>query len=179
MKKLILLVGISALIATSAVNHVFAQVSTAPVTVSIDLTAPVISITLGADPNVTFVYDSPEDYTTPQVVNKPGHFTVVSNQDYEISVVAQGEFTVNAANDDPIPLEVVQVAVDPSTTGAGTTEIVPLTTAASDATILATDAPATTATLYNINYTIPDATPLLDKFPQVYSTTVVYTATQL
>lgn len=167
------------LFGATAVQQARAQASTAPVTVAIDLTAPVISITLGADPDVLFTYATAEDYTTPQVVAKPGHFTVVSNQDYEVSVVAQGEFTVNAANDEPIPLEVVQVTVDPSTTGAGTATMVPLSTTASEATVLATEAPATVGTLYNINYTIPDATPLLDKVPQVYSTTVIYTATQL
>lgn len=166
-------------IGATSVHQATAQVSTTPVTVSIDLTAPVISITLGADPEVLFTYATAEDYTTPQVVAKPGHFTVVSNQNYEVSVVAQGEFTVNAANDAPIPLNVVQVTVDPSTTGAGTTTMVPLSTTASEATLLATDAPATAGTLYNINYTISDATPLLNKFAQAYSTSVIYTATQL
>ncbi|MGK6350311.1 hypothetical protein [Parapedobacter sp. DT-150] len=152
---------------------------TAPVTVSIDLSAEVISIELGAAPDVEFVYATPEDYNTAQVIAKPAHFTVVSNQSYEVSVLAQGEFTVNATNEEPIPLDAVQVSVDGSTTGAGTTAVVPLTTTAGETTVLATAAPASLGTIFNINYTIPDATPLLDKVPQEYSTTVVYTATQL
>lgn len=151
----------------------------APVTVSIDLSAEVISIELGAAPDVEFVYATPEDYNTAQVVAKPAHFTVVSNQSYEVSVLAQGEFTVNATNDEPIPLDAVQVSVDGTTTGAGTTAVVPLTTTTGASSILTTAAPASLGTVFNINYTIPDATPLLDKVPQEYSTTVVYTATQL
>lgn len=158
-------------------GQVMAQTDqTAPVTVTIDLTAPVLSIDLGASPNVSFVYATPEDYTTPQVEPKVGHFTVVSNQVYDVTVAAQEAFTVVPENDSPIPLSVVQVSVDPSTTGGGTPAVVPLSQTAGT---LVTDGPATLGTTYNVNYTIPDATSLINKQPEAYSTTVIYTATQL
>lgn len=177
MKKLFLFSGILLLALIAQFQLAQAQTDqTGNVTVSIDLTAPVISIDLGADPNVTFVYSTPEDYTTPQVEPKVGHFTVVTNQDYEVTVQATEEFTVIPENASPIPLSVVQVSVDPSTTGGGTPAIVPLSSTAGT---LVTDGPATIGTTYNINYTIPDATSLIDKVPEVYSTTVIYTATQI
>lgn len=176
MKKFCFVTGIT-IAGLLSIHQVKAQTDqTAPVTVTIDLTAPVLSIDLGADPNVEFVYATPEDYTTPQVEPKLGHFTVVSNQVYDVTVAAQEEFTVVPENDSPIPLGVVQVSVDPSTTGGGTGAVVPL---AQTAGTLVTDGPATLGATYNINYTIPDATSLINKQPEEYSTTVIYTATQL
>lgn len=177
MKKYYLVTGIALISGILSVNYAFGQSDqTAPVTVTIDLTSPVLSIDLGADPNVDFVYATPEDYTTPQVEPKISHFTVVSNQAYDITVAAQEEFTVIPENDSPIPLSVVQVSVDPSTIGGGTPSVVPLSQTAGT---LVSDGPATLGTTYNINYTIPDATSLLNKQPEQYSTTVIYTATQL
>ena len=148
---------------------------TAPVTVNIDLTAPVISIDLGADPTVNFLYATAADYTVAQTQPKVGHFTVISNQNYDITVAAQAEFTVYPAQT-AVPLSVVQVSVDPATANGGTLTMQPLSMTPGE---LVSDATATTGATYNVNYSIPDAAPLLGKANEVYTTTVIYTATQL
>lgn len=149
---------------------------TAPVTVNIDLTAAVLSIELGGTPTVNFVYGSPADYTVSQTQPKPGHFTVISNQAYDITVEAQAQFTVDAGNATPVPLDVVEVSVDPATANGGSLATQPLSPGPL---AIVSGASPTAGATYNVNYTIPDATPLLGKVPLVYSTTVIYTATQL
>lgn len=146
---------------------------TDPVNVNIDLTASVISIDLGTAPDVTFVYATAEDYTTEQVENKPGHFTVVSNQPYDISLVANTEFT--SPSSEEIPLGIVNVSVVDATNG-GTLNTVPLSLTGG---VLVESATPSTNAVYNINYTIADAAPLVGLPAEVYNTTVTYTATQL
>lgn len=147
---------------------------TDPVTVNIDLTAEVISIDLGADPTVDFVYAEAADYATEQVVNKPSHLTVVSNEPYNISVAAQDEFTSSSA--DLVDLGIVSVSVDAATANGGTLNTVPLSQTDG---LLVENADATTASTFNVDYTISDATPLLNVAREMYTTTVIYTATQL
>lgn len=149
---------------------------TAPVTVNIDLTAAVLSIDLGPNPTVNFVYGTAAAYTISQTQAKPAHFTVISNQSYDITVEAVTEFNTSPTNLTPVPLDVIDISVDPATANGGTLTTQPLTLGPLE--IVSAAAP-TTGAVYNVNYTIPDATPLLGKAPIVYTTTVIYTATQL
>lgn len=147
---------------------------TGPVTVNIDLTAEVISIDLGADPTVNFVYATAADYTESKTVTKEGHFTVISNLPYDITVAAQGEFV--SPSEDDLPLDLVTVSVDPATANGGTLTDAPLALAE---TPLVGEAEASTSAVYNVDYTIDNPAPLLDLAREVYTTTVTYTATQL
>src|SRR5690606_35396208 len=79
---------------------------TTPVTVNINLT-DAISITLGADPTVDFNYLTAVDYTQEQTVEKPSHFTVVSNRGYNLAVSATQDFTPTGPD-----LGIVSVSVD-------------------------------------------------------------------
>lgn len=158
----------------SITGYVAQAQQTDPVTVNIDLTAEVISIDLGADPTVNFVYTEAADYAEEQVVTKPGHLIVVSNEPYNIAVSAQGPFT--STSNDPVDLGVVTVAVDEGTPNGG--ELTPVVLSATDA-VLVAEADATTTATYDVHYSIPDASTLLDVAREIYTTTVVYTATQL
>lgn len=147
---------------------------TDPVNVSIDLTAAVISIDLGTDPDVAFVYADAEDYANEQTETMLGHFTVVSNQPYEIAVAANTEFT--SPSSDEVPLSIVDVSVDPGTANGGTLATIPLSTTPG---ILVTGADPSTGAVYNVDYTIADAAPLVGLSAEVYTTSVTYTATHL
>ncbi|MFD1771584.1 hypothetical protein [Sphingobacterium suaedae] len=146
--------------------------NTDPVNVSIDLTAPVISINLGGTPDVLFTYDDAADYTVAQTVSKPGHLVVVSNEPYSITVAASAAFAPAGGPG----LDVVTINAEPATANGAT--LTEATLATGDA-LLVTDAPPSNNAVYNVDYTIEDATTLLDVTRAVYTTTVVYTATQL
>lgn len=152
---------------------------TTAVNLSINLAADVISIDLGADPNVVFNYITAADYIGAKTVSKTGHLSVISNQPYNISVAAQAAFT--SSGDDTLPLNTVQVSVDPTTANGGTLLMAPLALATAPATgsPLVNNAIAGIGSLYNVTYTIPTAAPLLNLENQIFSTTIVYTATQL
>src|SRR5690606_29026032 len=147
---------------------------TEPVTGNIDLTAEVISLDLDTDSTVNFVYMEVADYAEEQVITIPEHLIEVSNESYNIAVSAQGPFT--STSNDPVDLGVVTVAVDEVTPNGG--ELTPVVLSATDA-VLVAEADATTAATYDVNYSIPDASTLLDVAREIYTTTVVYTATQL
>lgn len=170
-----LLIALFAVMMVCFGQHAYAQVSatTTPVTVNINLT-DAISITLGADPTVDFNYLDAEDYTEVQTVTKPNHFTVVSNQAYNLTVQAVQDFApVGPA------LDIVTVSVDEEsvTNNGGTPEDnVPLSTTPAP---LLNGAAASAEAIYQINYEIPDATTLLGLEGSKFSTTVTYTATQL
>lgn len=172
MRKNLLIVFI-AIAAICFGGHSKAQTATsAPVTVNINLT-DAISITLGATPTVDFVYDDAADYAASKTVTKASHFTVVSNRAYDITVAATAAFAPAGGP----ALSIVTVNVDPTTANGGTLVAnVPLSTTA---TALVNGATASTGAVYNVDYTIPDAAPLLDLPAAAYSTTVTYTATQL
>ncbi len=148
--------------------------STASVNLSIDLRTAVISINLGASPDVNFVYGLPADYVGVKTESKAAHFTVVSNLPYDISVRAGAEFA--SASSDNLPLNLVRVAVDPATANGGnlTTASLALMPAK-----IVEGATATTGAIYNVNYTIPNSAPLLGLAAELYTTTVTYTATHL
>ncbi len=150
----------------------YAQTATSgPVTVNINLT-DAISITLGADPTVNFNYMEAADYTEVQTVEKTGHFTVVSNQEYNLTVQAVTAFSPAGP-----ALDIVTVSVDPGTLNGGTpVPNVPLNTEPAP---LLNGADPSTGALYTVNYEIADATTLLGLPDPTYTTTVTYTATQL
>lgn len=152
-----------------------AQSTTGNVPVSIVL-SDAFSITLGPTPDVVFTYSGAPDYAGSKTVAKTNHFTVVSNKAYSVSVVATSAFTVNAANATPVPLNIVQVTVDPTTPTTGAT----YATAALSTTpaALATGATGTVGTAYNINYTIPSAAALIGKAAGTYATNITYSVTQ-
>ncbi|NQD72491.1 hypothetical protein HP439_17320 [Sphingobacterium shayense] len=153
----------------------YAQVeaTTSDVTVNINLT-DAISITLGPDPIVDFNYVDADDYSQEQIVNKPNHFTVISNQEYNLSVQATTEFTPTGP-----ALDIVTVSVDPaSVTANGGTAIENVPLNLSPEPLLNTANPSTSA-VYQINYEIADPTPLLGLAAGTYTATVTYTATQL
>ncbi|WP_400261879.1 hypothetical protein ACFX5U_20205 [Sphingobacterium sp. SG20118] len=147
--------------------------STTPVNLSIEL-QDAISITLGGTPEVEFVYANAADYAGSQTITKPAHFTVVSNQKYNITVNAVSAFTPS------LDLDVVQISVAsttaPSIYGTGTLNTAVLSTTAAS---LVDNAIASKGATYDIDYKIPDATKLLGLTAGEYTTTVVYTATQL
>jgi len=147
-----------------------------PFLLSIDVTTPVISINLQGSADVSFVYGDADSYNKPNVVSKPGHFSVISNRPYEV-IAQAGAFT--SSSSDELALSVVQMTAT-RVTGDGTNETsttVPLTDGAGQA--LVVSAPATTNSVYNIDFSIPSAAPLLDVAAEVYTTSVTYTATQL
>ena len=161
------LIGLFTFAAVCFGQNIYAQTS-APVTVNINLT-DALSITLGADPTVNFDYLEAADYTEVQTVQKPNHFTVISNQEYNLTVQAVTAFSPAGP-----ALDIVTVSVDPGTTNGGTH--VPLNI---DPTPLLNNADASTGATYTINYEIADATTLLGLPDPTYTTTVTYTATQL
>ncbi len=148
------------------------QAQTANVTVNIDLSTDVISINLGADPEVNFVYATAADYANSKTVSKTSHFTVVSNTNYDITVAADNEFD----GTDNIPLGVIDINVDPTTANGGELNAVNLSLSP---TLLVGSATPSTGAIYNVNYTIADASPLVGLAPEVYTTTITYTATGL
>jgi len=153
-------------------------VTTSGFPLTINLSADVMSISLSSTPDVAFTYATAEDYVTEQTVTKPGHVTVVSNEPYNLSIAAQGTFDVTSTDETPLSLtlDVVQVNVDPATANGGTTPTVSLSTTGAD---IVTSSAATLGNAFDVIYTIPDATPLLNRAGNTYSTTLVYTATQL
>ncbi len=175
MKKLSIF-GLVVLVLLSFTEKSNAQstATTASVNVSIDLTTAVISINLGASPDVNFIYSLPADYVGVKTESKTAHLTVVSNLPYDISVKAGVEFASTSSNN--LPLNLVKVAVDPATSNGGnlTTASLALTPAK-----IVEGAAAAINAVYNVNYTIPDAAPLLGLAPEVYTTTVTYTATHI
>jgi hypothetical protein len=151
--------------------------STTPLPLRIIL-SDVISITLLNSDAVVFTYDEASDYATFQNVPVTEQFEVVSTKAYSVYVKAESEFTVNASNAVPIPLTVVKVKVTSPTTGATIpTNPTSLGVVATDQ-LIASAAIPTISTKYSLNYSIPDATPLLNKVPGTYSTTLIYTVTQ-
>lgn len=155
-------------------QQVKAQVSadSQPVTVNINLT-DAISIDLGASPTVDFNYATAADYAAAKTVTKAAHFTVVSNQVYDIDVQVDGDF--NPVLD--LAALGLTVAVN-SATPTGGSPANAILSAVNDPQPLITGAPASTGTVYTIDYTIPDASELITKAAGTYTTTVTYTATQ-
>lgn len=153
---------------------VYAQVDTEPVTVTIDLSTSVISISLESDPHVTFSYESAQDYTEEKKVEKPSHFTVISNLPYDVSVKAESEFS-STGTENP-DLNVVTIKVDENTANGGNLSAVTLSTSPGE---LVKNADPSTGATYNVEYSIPSAETLIELDNVVYTTTVTYTATHL
>lgn len=180
MKKNLIL-SLFALVALCLGQQAKAQVtvSTAPVTVNIDLQAAVLSIALDAAPTVNFVYGTAAEYTASKTVTKPGHLTVISNKPYEIAVSADGLFTSsNSANTTNLPaLGIVGINIDPATLHGGSPT--PVTALTEIDKVLVSGAVAEINAVYNVNYTITNPTSLISLPLEIYTTTVTYTATQL
>lgn len=162
-------------------QQVKAQATTPPVTVNIDLTAPVLSIALGGTPNVDFTYATAAEYNAPKTDVKTGHLIVVSNKPYKIEVEAESDFTsvTTPANTTNLPaLGLVKVTVDPAsltTNGASNaTGSVTLTRAKQQ---IVNEADASINAIYNVTYGIEDASSLITLPLEKYTTTVKYTAT--
>lgn len=149
--------------------------ATDPVTVNIDLTTPVLSIKLGADPTVNFKYTTADEYTKDKEEKKTGHFTVISNTPYDIAVKALGEFTSTSSGN--LPLSLVTVNIDAATANGGTLTGPQALVINSEQT-LATEASPSIGAVYNVNYSIPDASTLITLANEIYTTTVIYTVTQ-
>jgi hypothetical protein len=168
----LLFTGIHNVQAQSAVEDESAEVS-----VSIELTADVISIDIPNVEDVEFVYSTPADYTTVKKVTLTDHFKVTSNRPYDVSVVAKSVFSKPNQNSVAVPLNVVNVKVAETTTVTATLKTVALDTSPSAATVLVEGAPAAINQSFDIEYSIPDATTLLNKDIGTYTTTITYTAT--
>jgi len=150
--------------------------------------ADALSITMGATPDVTFTYNQTSDYAGAKSESKPAHFTVISNRNYDVTVSATAlspapaKSSVNSPNinvDDILAAVKVKV-LNPVAIEHGTPFTVALATSYTGNTgKLATNAAASTTTVFDIEYSIPDATPLFNVAAGTYSTTVKYTATQL
>jgi hypothetical protein len=171
---------IAALLAVFTLSNLKASAQHAPINsanvpLSIIL-ADAVTITLEASPAVSFSYTQASDYIGSRLVNRPSHFSIFSNRTYTLSVKADAAFQVPTAGPS-IPLSAVKVAVNSS---LPTTGITPSTVALSTGgAALLTPAPATLATVYSIDYTIPTSTPLLGVTAGTYTTNVIYTVTQL
>ncbi|MDR6733690.1 MULTISPECIES: hypothetical protein [unclassified Sphingobacterium] len=169
-----LFIPLTALVAICFGNQAKAQVTATsqPVTVNINLT-DAISITLGATPTVNFTYTTAADYTASKTIEKAGHFTVVSNKPYNLTVAATAAFTPAGGP----ALDIVTVNVPSASANGGTPEAnVPLSTTPA---ALVNGSTATTGASYTVDYTIADPASLLNLGASAYSTTVTYTATQL
>src|SRR5690606_9333668 len=134
----------------------YAQLSatSAAVTVNINLT-DALSITLGASPTVDFDYNLATDYTQAKTVEKAGHFTVVSNREYDLSVKAEAPCSTGGPS-----LGIVSVEVNPThapQNGGTVNQNVPLSETASP---LLTGANPSLGAVYQVDYTIDDATEL-------------------
>jgi len=178
MKKNLIL-SLFALVALCLGQQAKAQVSTAPVTVNIDLQAAVLSIALDAAPTVNFVYGTAAEYTASKTVTKLGHLTVISNKPYDLAVSADGLFTSsNSTNTTNLPaLDIVGITVDAATLHGGT--LTPITALTQVDQEFISAANAEINAVYNISYTIADPSSLISLPLEVYTTTVTYTATQL
>jgi len=175
MKKILLIIAALLAIITLFNLKANAQTVTGNVPLSI-VVSDAFSITLGATPSVVFTYSTAADYAGSKTVAKVGHFTVVSNQSYSVTVKATAEFNVIAGNATPVSLSLVQISIDPSTPTTGATYATPALTTSSQA--LITSASPTIGTAYNVDYTIPTAAGLIGKADGTYATNVIYTITQ-
>lgn len=148
------------------------DVRTAVVPVTITLT-DAFSITLGATPAVLFEYKLASDYAAAKTVRKDNHFTVTSTKAYNVAVTAS---TFSPA----LGLDIVKVGIDPATVApAGTTYASGATSVPLSGGTLITAGAATTATTFNVIYSIPDASTLIGKATNSpYTTNVTYTITQ-
>ncbi|WP_286863009.1 MULTISPECIES: hypothetical protein [Sphingobacterium] len=171
MKKNLLIVFIAVAAICFGYQAKAQTATSAPVTVNINLT-DAISITLGADPTVNFDYITAADYAASKTVTKANHFTVVSNQTYDLTVAATGTFQPAGGPD----LDIVTVTVPAATANGGTPVTnVPLSTTSA---ALVNGSTASTGAVYTVNYTISNPASLLNLTGSTYSTTVTYTATQ-
>lgn len=136
-----------------------------------------ISITLGTSSSVRFEYYTPESFNASPTQTQANHFTVVSNRAYSVGVNATGPF-VPAVGATTIPLSTVQISVDNAVPAIPASSSVALSETLT--TFVAT-APATTGTVFGIDYTIPLAASqaLITANATDYTTNVVYTVTQL
>jgi len=147
-----------------------------PVTVNIDLTADVLSLTLGADQTVDFVYTTAADYAQPKSETIEDHLTVVSSREYNITVLSNQVFTRPAGG--TIDLDVMQLNAIAATPNSGT-PVINVTLTSGTASPLVNGAPATIEAIYDVTYEIPDASTFIDLDRGIYTTTVTYTVTQI
>lgn len=141
---------------------------------NVNLTADVLSIQLGASPDVQFAYANTSDYTTAKTVSKVGHVTVVSSRPYNLSAQAVSNFTSSGTG--TLALNVVNINVDPTTLNGGTPVGGTLSTTG---TSLVTAATPTVGSSFNMNYSIPSAAGFVGQSVQNFTTTVTYTASQI
>lgn len=144
------------------------------VAVNIDLTTPVLSLTV-TDPEVTFTYATAEDYVGAKSVMKENHLSVTSSTAFDISVQANTEFI--STSNEAINLGIVNIAATPVEENGAT--LSPVFLALDSDQNIVTDAPAAIQEVFNVDYAIEDATPLLGLPAEMYSTTITYTATAL
>ncbi len=155
----------------------------ATATVNIDLTDPVLSITLGGGTEtVDFKYTTAAEYLAPKTDPKTGHLIVVSNKAYDVAVKATRNFkSANTSNTTQLPaLNIVKLTVSSTsltTNGASSTPV--FLTDANQPIITGGD--ATIGGVYDVTYEIPiaGASTLITLPLEKYDTTVVYTATSL
>ncbi len=180
MKKLSFLAAIATLTLFVGIQSAKAQLSDVTASLNLSITLnDVIAIDLSASPDVSFTYTTAADYAGSKTVSKTAHFTVISTQSYDITVTAGGAFSVNAGNSTPVPLNVVNIAVNRTgmLSGVGGTDA-PAALSTSPQALVSAASPSIGA-IYNVNYTIPSAANLVGKVADTYTTTLVYTATQL
>lgn len=154
-----------------------AQVHSGNVALDITLT-DAFAIVFTGDQSVHFTYATSSDYAGSKTVPKANHFQVISTKAYSVSVGATAFTSSNASTAPAIGIVNVSVAsAAPVLASPGFTvgTQVPLTTGGSS--LIAAASP-TIGTNFSINYTIPDATTLLNKISgTVFTTSVLYTVT--
>lgn len=154
-----------------------AQVHTGNVSLDITLT-DAFAIVFTGDQNVHFVYSTSDDFAGPKTIEKPSHFKVISTKPYSVSVGATAFTSSNASAAPSVGMVNVSVAsASPVLTSTGFTagNQVQLSTAGSS---LIASASPTIGTNFSINYTIPDATPIINKISgTVFTTGILYTVT--
>ena len=167
-----------------ATNNAQAQVggTTDPAITTVNITlSDVISIIPSSAANggeINFTYDSAESYYTIQTKTQASALKVTSTQPFDINVKAGGATFVGALGGN-IPVDVLWLKpTDGSTAMGGTQTDINLTT---DNQKLVTAAPIGSEVVLDIDYEIPAAkassTDILGKAADVYTQTVIYTAT--
>lgn len=170
-------VAVMTLINFKANSQVVTSGPTGTVVLDITLT-DAFAIVFTGDQSVHFTYPNASDYGASKSVPKNAHFKVISTKPYNVSVGASA-FTSSTASSVPA-LDIVEVSVAsalPVLASPGFTSATQVPLSIAGAPLIAAATPSI-GTTFNILYTIPNATTLLNKITgTVFSTNVLYTVT--
>jgi len=173
-----LLITAAVLVVMTLINFkAGAQTHTGNVALDITLT-DAFEIVFTGDQGVHFTYPNAVDYSASKSVSKPAHFKVISTKPYSVTVGATAFTSSNAST--PPALSIVEVSVAaalPVLASPGFTVATQVPLSTGGAPLIAAASPST-GTVFDILYTIPNASTLLNKPNNtVFTTSVLYTVT--